>query len=73
MDIEVVYFNELNADKIYNGAEPYSDDGIEKFKKYIKEQNAVYYGRYNEEFYIEEAIALARKANVKKVIVENLS
>ena len=64
---------ELDEANIYGGADPYSDEGIAKFKAW-SDANYVYcYSRTKENFFEFEAYELAEKADASYLIMENLS
>jgi hypothetical protein len=72
-EIEVVYYADLDHDKIYNGVKPFSEAGFEAFRNYVNAQDAVYYAKDDEDFDLLEGIQKAIKEGKKRVIVENLS
>lgn len=58
---------------IYNGVEPYSDEGFALFHKWLAEQEASYYAADHEDFSITKAIEMALYDGTAKVYVEDLS
>jgi hypothetical protein len=72
-NIEVINYSDLPHNEIYDGADPFSKKGIERFKAYIKDIDAIYYGKPKEVFNLFDAISLAYDNDKNIVVVDNLS
>lgn len=64
--------NEL-VDEIYQGVDPFSEEGTEVFKAWCADNNVFYYGRPGFQFSKDEGIQLAIDACANAVILEDLS
>lgn len=71
--VEVFFMDSELETEIYGDVKPYSNEGFELFNQYMKASGISYYGADNEDFYFDDAIAVALKEGNTKVIVENLS
>ena len=71
MDVTVIGMPK--EQEIYNGVNPYSDEGTLLFKKWLKDNNTTYYAAIKEDFSMIEAYRQADKDNSTKLIIENLS
>lgn len=58
---------------VYKGVRPYSQEGIELFKAWLKEEGASYYADDKENFNVMKAVGRALREGNKLVYVENLS
>jgi hypothetical protein len=57
----------------YKGNSPYSDKGIEIFKKWCKANGYHFYAKSKENFSVHEAVKETKELGLFKVIVNNLS
>lgn len=58
---------------IYNGVAPYSEEGHEIFRNWLKEQDAAYYAAPREDFNLHNAVQHCLDEGKKLVYVEDLS
>lgn len=73
-DLEVTDFTqELEAEIYPEGISPYDKDAKKYLEKYLKENNAHYYGRPAESFYRSEAIKEAIELGCSLLILDNMS
>ena len=71
--MKIIDVTDLPLDDIYGTDKAFSDEGIEKFRAFISENEYDYYGESAENFSITEAIKKATDNGKKAVVVENLS
>jgi len=71
--MKIKHIQDLDLDKIYTGSQPYSEEGIEKFKCFIKENNAFYYAAPDELFQVSNGVKNAEKGGFDLLILDNLS
>ena len=72
-DLKVIEIDDLNMEEIYEGVEPFSDEGFDRFNEYVAKNNAYYYGRTKDNFDLFEAFKLAIENGCEMLIIENLS
>jgi hypothetical protein len=68
--MKVVYFSDIVNEVPYISDNHYSRQNIEIFKKYVKDNDAFYYGEQSHEFDVEEAKFYAYKAEKSMLILD---
>ena len=62
-----------NIDDVYNGVDPYSKEGFDLFKSWLKEQGATYYAACKEDFFLTHGVQKALDEGNTIVYAENMS
>lgn len=60
-------------EKVYNGVDEYSNEGIALFREFCDDRGIFYYARPREDFSKREAYELAEQAGSSYLIMEDMS
>lgn len=72
-NIQLIELNDDLIQEIYNGINPFSEKGVEKFRGYLNKNEITYYGEPNTTFSMTSAYVKCCTEGNDKLIIENLS